>query len=94
MMAAQARDDLPASERFGMWLCSPASLRRVTAELRRLPPIPKRIFVTWREPFNVRASTNPMIALGLGRLLARNPGWALELAGDAQVDAYLQATLA
>jgi hypothetical protein len=70
--------------------CGLQTFAKFRHALLRLEPIPRRIYVTFRRAFDVRASSNPMIELGIKRLLELNPGWSLEFAGDDDIDRYLE----
>ena len=69
------------------------ALRRYTAVLSELDPIPRVLHASFKVELNVSESTHPTIVHGLQSFQRHNPRWRVEVSSDAQVDAYLRAHL-
>jgi len=68
----------------------------LTRTLEGLPPIPKKIHVTWKNKHlldDPAAVTFAIVKHGLQALKALNPTWTLEISDDADVEAYLRSHL-
>ena len=61
------------------------------ATLRALPPIPKRVHVSWRSSALPRPSLFSRVTILA--LIDRNPGWSVTVYNDSQLDAYLREAL-
>ena len=68
-------------------------VRALTDLLQRLPPIPKKIHLTWKDKnvlHDKNAAKFSIVKYGVQALRDVNPTWSLEISDDADVETYLQ----
>ena len=67
-------------------------LDRLNSALKDLPPIPKKVHLTWKDK-NIANSNFTVARNGVRNLIDLNPDWSVEISDDADVDEYLKAKL-
>ena len=60
-------------------------------KLRALPPIPKKIHVSWNDTKLLSRTDLDIVRRGVGALQRLNPDWKITLYDDAAVWAYIEA---
>ena len=67
-------------------------LENLNSALKDLPPIPKKIHLTWKDK-QIATSNSTVVLNGLRNLIDLNPDWTWSVSDDADVDEYLKSKL-
>ena len=67
-------------------------LENLNSALKDLPPIPKKIHLTWKDK-KIATSNSTVVLNGLRNLIDLNPDWTWSVSDDADVDEYLKSKL-